>query len=183
MTTTITATSLPGAAAADSLRDTATLTGCILQHWKRRPVSILLGLLFPVLMVLMFGYLFGGAMAVPDGHYMDFLIPCMLAMSMLFGLEAMVVAVTTDTAKGVTERIRAMPVTTTAILASRSAADFLSAFRHRRHGRDRAPGMAAVRVHLDRHLSRAATDNPGVGCRRADPCLASRIPFQRPRVD
>jgi ABC-2 type transport system permease protein len=113
--------------ASSSLRDTATLTGRILQHWRRRPVSILLGLLFPVLMVLMFGYLFGGAMAVPDGDYMDFLIPGMLAMTMLFGLEAMVVAVTTDTAKGVTERIRAMPVTTTAILAGRSAADLLNA--------------------------------------------------------
>ncbi|GID91048.1 ABC transporter permease [Amorphoplanes digitatis] len=112
---------------ATSLRDTATLTGRVLRHWQRSPVTILIGLLFPVLMVLMFGYLFGGAMAVPDGDYMDFLIPGMLAMTMLFGLEAMVIAVTTDTAKGVTERIRAMPVTTTAILAGRSAADLLNA--------------------------------------------------------
>jgi ABC-2 type transport system permease protein len=124
---TATPTASAAGAMAGSLRDTATLTGRILQHWKRRPVSIVLGLLFPVLMVVMFGYLFGGAMAVPDGHYMDFLIPGMLAMTMLFGLEAMVVAVTTDTAKGVTERIRAMPVTTTAILAGRSAADLLNA--------------------------------------------------------
>ncbi|MDM4721396.1 ABC transporter permease [Micromonospora sp. WMMA1363] len=108
-------------------RDAATLTGRILRHWRRRPVSIALGLLFPVLVVLMFGYLFGGAMAVPDGHYMDFFIPGTLAMTMLFGLEGMVVAVTTDTAKGVTERIRAMPVTTPAILAGRSAADLLNA--------------------------------------------------------
>ncbi|MBB4932905.1 ABC-2 type transport system permease protein [Lipingzhangella halophila] len=114
------------APAADSLRDTATLTGRVLRHWKRRPVSIVLGLLFPVLMVLMFGYLFGGAMAVPDGDYMDFLIPGMLAMTMLFGLEAMVVNVTTDTARGVTERFRVMPVTTTAILAGRSIADVLN---------------------------------------------------------
>lgn len=109
------------------LRDTTTLTGRVLRHWKRRPGSILLGLLFPVLMVVMFGYLFGGAMAVPDGGYMEFLIPGMLAMTMLFGLEAMVVAVTTDTAKGVTERIRAMPVTATAVLAGRSTADLLNA--------------------------------------------------------
>jgi ABC-2 type transport system permease protein len=127
MTATTTAVAPPSAPAHGSLRDTATLTGRILQHWKRRPLSILLGQLFPVLMVLMFGYLFGGAMAVPDGHYMDFLIPGMLAMSMLFGLEAMVVAVTTDTAKGITERIRAMPVRTTAILSSRNAADLLNA--------------------------------------------------------
>jgi ABC-2 type transport system permease protein len=117
----------PAVPRAGTLRDTATLTGRILRHWRRRPVSIMLGLLFPVLMVLMFGYLFGGAMAVPDGDYMDFLIPGMLAMTMLFGLESMVVAVTTDTAKGVTERIRVMPVTTTAILTGRSAADLLNA--------------------------------------------------------
>lgn len=127
MTAATTSNSGPNAPAAGSLRDAATLTGRFLQHWKRRPVSIVLGLLFPVLMVLMFGYLFGGAMAVPDGRYMDFLIPGMLAMTMLFGLEAMVVAVTTDTAKGITERIRAMPLTATAILAGRSIADLLNA--------------------------------------------------------
>ncbi|WET77055.1 ABC transporter permease [Amycolatopsis sp. QT-25] len=110
-----------------AILDATALTGRILLHWRQRPGSILVGFLFPVLMVLMFGYLFGGAMAVPDGQYLDFLIPGMLAMTMLFGLEAMVVAVTTDTAKGVTERIRAMPVTTTAILAGRGAADLLNA--------------------------------------------------------
>ncbi|MFD5092462.1 ABC transporter permease [Amycolatopsis thailandensis] len=110
-----------------AITDTTALAGRILLHWRQRPGSILVGFLFPVLMVLMFGYLFGGAMAVPDGDYLDFLIPGMLAMTMLFGLEAMVVAVTTDTAKGVTERIRAMPVSTTAILAGRGVADLLNA--------------------------------------------------------
>ncbi|AYY13099.1 ABC transporter permease [Actinobacteria bacterium YIM 96077] len=127
MTATATVTTRPSTSAAGSLRDAITLTGRVLQHWKRRPGSILIGLLFPVLMVLMFGYLFGGAMAVPDGKYMDFLVPGMLTMTMLFGLESMVLAVTADTAKGVTERIRAMPVTTPAILAGRSIADLLNA--------------------------------------------------------
>jgi ABC-2 type transport system permease protein len=108
-------------------RDAATLTRRILLHWRRRPVSIVLALLFPVLIVLMFGYLFGGAMAVPDGTYTDYLIPGMLAMTMLFGLESMVVAVTTDAAKGVTERIRAMPVSGVAVLTGRSWADLLNA--------------------------------------------------------
>ncbi|MEV0676104.1 ABC transporter permease [Actinosynnema sp. NPDC050436] len=110
-----------------TVRDTATLAGRVLRHWRQRPVSIALGLLFPVLMLLMFGYLFGGAMAVPDGRYLDFLVPGMVAMTMLFGLEALVVAVTTDAAKGVTERVRAMPVTATAVLAGRCVADLLNA--------------------------------------------------------
>ncbi len=110
-----------------SARDATTLARRILLHWKQRPVSVALGWLFPVLLVLMFGYLFGGAMAIPDGGYIDFLIPGMLAMTMLFGLESMVVAVTTDNAKGVTERIRAMPVGAVAVLAGRCVADLLNA--------------------------------------------------------
>jgi ABC-2 type transport system permease protein len=109
------------------LRDSSTLTRRILLHWRQRPVSVLLGLLFPVLLVLMFGYLFGGAMAVPGGDYIAFLIPGMLAMTMLFGLDGMVVAVTTDAAKGITERIRSMPVSGIAVLAGRCWADLLNA--------------------------------------------------------
>jgi ABC-2 type transport system permease protein len=109
-----------------SARDAATLTRRILLHWKQRPVSVVLGLLFPVLVVVMFGYLFGGAMAIPNGSYLDFLIPGMLAMTMLFGLEAMVVAVTTDNAKGVSARLRTMPVSAVSILAGRSWADLLN---------------------------------------------------------
>jgi ABC-2 type transport system permease protein len=105
----------------------ATLAVRIMLHWRQRPVSILVGLLFPVLMVVMFGYLFGGAMAVPDGDYMDFLIPGMFAMTMLFGLESLVVAVTHDNAKGVTERIRAMPVSAGAVLGGRGIAELLNA--------------------------------------------------------
>ncbi|MCP2167667.1 ABC transporter permease [Goodfellowiella coeruleoviolacea] len=108
-------------------RDAATLTRRILLHWRQRPASILLELLFPVLMVVMFGYLFGGAMAIPDGTYTDFVIPGMLAMTMLFGLESVVVAVTSDAARGVTERIRAMPVSGVAVLTGRSWADMLNA--------------------------------------------------------
>lgn len=115
------ATAAPGSAfvSAAWLRDAATLTRRILLHWKQRPISIAIALLFPVLIVLMFRYLFGGAMAVPDGTYTDYLIPGMFAMTMLFGLESLVVAVTTDIARGVTERIRAMPVSGIAVLAGR----------------------------------------------------------------
>lgn len=122
-----TSTTRPPAPAASHAGDMATLAGRTLRHWKQRPGSIILGLLFPVLMVVMFGYLFGGAMAVPDGRYMDFLIPGMLAMTMLFGLESLVVAITHDNAKGVTERLRAMPVSAGAVLGGRGIAELLNA--------------------------------------------------------
>lgn len=125
--TSTTASARRPSASTDTLGDVATLAGRVLRHWKQRPGSIILGLLFPVLMVVMFGYLFGGAMSVPDGNYMDFLIPGMLAMTMLFGLESLVVAVTNDNAKGVTERLRAMPVSAGAVLAGRGVAELLNA--------------------------------------------------------
>ncbi len=110
-----------------TVADAAILTRRVLWHWKQRPVSIAVALLFPVLIVVMFGYLFGGAMTVPDGSYTDYLIPGMLAMTMLFGLESLALAVTTDAARGVTERIRAMPVNGAAVLTGRSWADLLHA--------------------------------------------------------
>jgi hypothetical protein len=84
-------------------------------------------LLFMVMVVLLFGYLFGGAMTVPGGgSYREFLLPGMFALSMLFGVEATMVAVTTDAAKGVTDRFRAMPMARSAVVAGRGIADMLN---------------------------------------------------------
>lgn len=98
-----------------------------LLHWVRQPFAILVSLLFPVLIVLMFGYLFGGGMAVPGGgSYREFLMPGMFAMTMVFGLETTMVAVTTDAARGVTDRFRSMPMAASAVVAGRSVADMLN---------------------------------------------------------
>jgi ABC-2 type transport system permease protein len=47
--------------------DTWTVTLRDLAHWARQPAPVVVGLLFPVMVVLMFGYLFGGAVALPGG--------------------------------------------------------------------------------------------------------------------
>ena len=111
----------------------AILDGCAvasrdLIHWARQPFSIAVGLLFPVLIVLMFGYLFGGGMTIPGGgDYREFLLPGMLAMTMVFGLETTMVAISTDAARGVTDRFRAMPMAPSAVVVGRSLADMLYA--------------------------------------------------------
>jgi ABC-2 type transport system permease protein len=107
--------------------DTWTITGRDLAHWVRQPTPVLVGLLFPVMLVLMFGYLFGGAMTVPDGgSYREFLMPGMFALAMVFGIEATMLAVTTDAARGVTDRFRSMPMAASAVVAGRGTADMLS---------------------------------------------------------
>lgn len=105
-----------------------TMTRRDILHWLREPTPIIVGLLFPVLMVVMFGYLFGGAMAVPGGGdgYREFILPGMFAMTMAFGLEATMVAVSTDAAKGVTDRFRSMPMAPSAVVVGRAGADMLN---------------------------------------------------------
>lgn len=105
-----------------------TMTRRDILHWLREPGPVIVGLLFPVLMVVMFGYLFGGAMAVPGGGdgYREFILPGMFAMTMAFGLEATMIAVSTDAAKGVTDRFRSMPMAPSAVVVGRAGADMLN---------------------------------------------------------
>jgi len=99
-----------------------------LQHWARQPGAVIANtLVFPVMIVLMFGYLLGGAMIVPGGgDYRDFLMPGMFAMTMVFGIGATLSAVSTDAARGVTDRFRSLPMAAEAVVAGRAVADMLS---------------------------------------------------------
>jgi len=111
-----------------AIADAWVITGRDLAHWARQPGTVIVNtLLFPLMIVLMFGYLLGGAMTVPGGgDYRDFLMPGMFAMTMVFGIGATVTAVSADAARGVTDRFRAMPMATSAVIAGRAAADMLS---------------------------------------------------------
>jgi ABC-2 type transport system permease protein len=110
-----------------SLVDGWTITVRDLNHWARQPWVLLIGLLFPVLIVLMFGYVFGGSMTVPGGgSYREFLMPGIYALTMVFGIEATFTAVATDAARGVTDRFRSMPMARSAVVLGRSAADMLN---------------------------------------------------------
>lgn len=104
--------------------DAATMTQRAFWQWARQPGPLAVTLLFPVLMVVIFSALLGGQMRVPDGaDYDELVIPGMLALAMAFGVEATMIAITTDAAKGVTDRFRSMPMSPSAVVAGRAAAD------------------------------------------------------------
>jgi ABC-2 type transport system permease protein len=115
-----------------ALADAWTVTLRDLIHWVRQPFGLVVTLLFPVMLVLMFGYLFGGAMSVPGGNasgggdYREFLMPGMFVMTMAFGLEATMTSVATDAARGVTDRFRSLPMAPSAVVLGRSIADMLN---------------------------------------------------------
>ncbi|MEV5436742.1 ABC transporter permease [Streptomyces sp. NPDC052682] len=107
-----------------ALTDSWTMTRRELARWGRRPAQVVVGLVFPVMLLLMFGYLVGGGRGV-TGDYLDYLVPGMLALTMAFGLEGTMLAVTQDLGKGVIDRFRSMPMANGAVLVGRSAADML----------------------------------------------------------
>ncbi|MET8570503.1 ABC transporter permease [Streptomyces sp. NPDC004783] len=109
---------------ARALTDSWTMTRRELARWGRRPVTVAVNLVFPVMLLLMFGYLVGGGRGV-SGEYVDYLVPGMLALTMAFGLEGTMIAVTRDLDKGVIDRFRSLPMANGAVLVGRSAADML----------------------------------------------------------
>ncbi|MGY5032761.1 ABC transporter permease [Streptomyces sp. 900116325] len=107
-----------------AVADSWTMTRRELAHWARQPVRVVVGLVFPVMLLLMFNYLVGGGQGV-DGDNTEFLVPGMLALTMAFGLESTMLAVTQDLTKGVIDRFRSMPMVSGSVLVGRSVADIL----------------------------------------------------------
>ncbi|WP_411087431.1 ABC transporter permease [Streptomyces sp. 061-3] len=107
-----------------AVADSWTMTRRELAHWARQPVQIVVGLVFPVMLLLMFNYLVGGGQGI-DGDNTEFLVPGMLALTMAFGLESTMLAVTQDLTKGVIDRFRSMPMVSGSVLVGRSVADML----------------------------------------------------------
>jgi ABC-2 type transport system permease protein len=103
------------------------LAGRIIGGWRAQKAALIITWLFPVFVALTFLGLFGGALEMPaGGSYSDFLIPGMLVVTTLFGLETTTLAAAADAAKGINDRLRSMPVPATAIVLGRCLADLLN---------------------------------------------------------
>lgn len=104
------------------------ITRRTLTHYQRQPAAIVWQLGFPILSLLLYGYVFGSAMKVPGGgDYREFLMPGMFAMTMAMGFMNTAVAVVTDASKGVVDRFRSMPMAPSAFASGRGAADLVVA--------------------------------------------------------
>jgi ABC-2 type transport system permease protein len=99
-----------------------------LTHYRRQPVSILWQLGFPILSVLLYGYVFGKAMRVPGGgDYKAFLMPGMFVMTVAMGFVSTATIFVNDAKKGVIDRFRSMPMAPSAVVAGRGATDLIVA--------------------------------------------------------
>jgi ABC-2 type transport system permease protein len=77
---------------------------------KHVPEQLIDVTLTPVLLVFLFTYMFGGAIAGSTGDYLQFLLPGMLVMSVLFSTVYSGVALNTDVTNGVVDRFRSLPI-------------------------------------------------------------------------
>ena len=107
-----------------AIADTWTITLRALAHWARQPFVLVVGLAFPILMLLMFAYLLRGGYG---SSYPELLVPGLLALGCVFGLEATMTAIVTDAGGGITDRFRSLPMSGPAVIAGRGVADLLNA--------------------------------------------------------
>jgi ABC-2 type transport system permease protein len=97
-------------------RRPSALSACLTFGWrgilkiKHIPEQLLDVTVTPVLFLLMFTYLFGGAIAGSTGEYLHFILPGILVMSVLFTTVYSGVSLNTDVTRGVVDRFRSLPI-------------------------------------------------------------------------
>ncbi|USQ79362.1 ABC transporter permease [Ornithinimicrobium faecis] len=114
-----------------ALRDCWTIVEQELMHLARQPSTFAWQLGMPVVMVLMFVYVFGSAMDVTGQGagegYVDYAMPGMFAMTMAFGFMNTAFAVTLNKEKGFMDRYRSMPMAPSAVVTGRGVSDLIQA--------------------------------------------------------
>src|SRR3954447_26196998 len=106
-----------------SVADAIAITWRNLKGMQRVPEVVVFSTVQPVIFVLMFRYVFGGAIRIPGVHYVDFLMPGIFVQTVTFGAVNTAVALGEDLHKGLIERFRSLPMARSAVLAGRSVAD------------------------------------------------------------
>ena len=94
-----------------------------IEHIRQIPEKLLDVTLQPLMFVLLFAYVFGGAIAVSGGNYREFIIGGILIQSLAFGLTGPATAISTDLTEGVIDRFRSLPATRTAYLSGHYLAE------------------------------------------------------------
>lgn len=89
----------------------------------RQPDMLLGFTVQPIMFVLLFAYVFGGAITTPGMTYIDFLIPGIIVQSIAFGGFATALGLCEDLGKGLIDRFRSLPTARPAVLAGRAIAD------------------------------------------------------------
>jgi ABC-2 type transport system permease protein/oleandomycin transport system permease protein len=108
-----------------ALADVAAMTRRNLFAQLRVPALLATATALPVMWVLLFNYVFGGALQEGDVRYIDYLVPGVMALAVTFNLNNSSVAVAEDVNRGMIQRFRSLPITRWSMLAGRALFDTL----------------------------------------------------------
>ncbi len=110
-----------------ALSDTVTLTWRNLVRYVRIPETLFWSSVQPIMFVLLFRYVFGGAIRTGGVSYVNFLIPGIFIQTIAFGAVNTAIGLAEDLQKGIIERFRALPMARAAVLTGRTLADLARA--------------------------------------------------------
>ncbi len=103
--------------------DALTMTWRNLIKYVRLPTLLVFSTVQPVMFVLLFAYVFGGAIKIPGGNYIDFLMPGILVQTVVFGSGQTGIGLADDISRGMIDRFRSLPMARSAVLVGRVLAD------------------------------------------------------------
>ena len=110
------------------VRDTFAIVQRNLIAYRRVPQLVVFSTIQPVIFVVMFRYVFGGALAAslpPGVPYVDFLMPGIFVQTVVFGAIATAIGLASDMKSGLMERFHALPMARSAVLSGRTLADLV----------------------------------------------------------
>lgn len=108
---------------AQSVRDSLVLTKRNLIRMIRIPEVVIFGAIQPVMFVLLFAYVFGGAIVIPGGNYREFMMAGIFAQTVTFATAGAGAGIADDMNKGLVDRFRSLPMSRGAVLTGRTLAD------------------------------------------------------------
>lgn len=97
------------------LRDAVVISQRSIRHSLRNIDALLIGVILPVFLLIMFTYVFGGAIET-GGNYIDFVVPSIILLCAGYGAGTTAVSVTQDMTEGIVNRFRTMQVVSSAVL-------------------------------------------------------------------
>ncbi|HEY0633166.1 MAG TPA: ABC transporter permease [Thermoleophilaceae bacterium] len=110
-----------------ALSDTRVVTSRNLRHFIRQPQLLIFSTIQPIMFVLLFAYVFGGAVkgSLHGVKYIDFLLPGIFVQSVAFRATQTAIGLSEDLERGVIDRFRSMPMARSAVLVGRTVADLV----------------------------------------------------------
>ncbi len=110
----------------EQVRDTLLLGKRNLLRFRRSPELIVGFLVQPIMFILLFVYVLGGAIQTPGYDYVDYLMPGIIVQTIAFGGFVTAIALAEDLKKGLIDRFRSLPIARSAVLAGRTISDVVT---------------------------------------------------------